>query len=776
MTALLIDNLPLLAGAPSGIRKLRELILELAVRGKLVPQDPSDESATELLKRIEEGRTRLLTNGKKLKQQSEITQEEQPFPLPKGWSWVRLGSCLEMINGRAFKSTEWISSGLPIVRIQNLNKPDAPFNYCDPNSVDDRHVIDTGTLLISWSGTPGTSFGAFIWERGKAALNQHIFSCRKVGDVFFDKFLKLAINARLEELIAKAHGGVGLQHVTKGKLEALTLVLPPIAQQHRIVAKVDELMALCDRLEAQQTDSESAHTQLTQALLNSLTQASDASDFATNWQLLADHFHILFNNEPSIDALKQTLLQLAVMGKLVPQSPNEGSASELLRSIQLERQAAHIGKNKVGKLRSSDTDDEMPFELPAQWEWARLGELATSGPSNGYSPKPSPVETPYRCLSLSATTRGTFNDQCFKFVDIDADIASKYFLKNGDLLIQRANSIDHVGVTAIYEGTDDQFIFPDLMMRLRISDYLNPFFIHAYLSSVTGRTYFRNHASGTQGNMPKINQGTVVNSPIPIPPLLEQHRIVAKVRQLFAMCDQLKTLIVQASQLNERLTFALIESSLTEKDQRSPIAKDRQLARTLLAAEITHQLHGQRTFGQRKLQKVIYLSEHAAKLTAIQGDYLRNVAGPHDRLLMNQIEDELRKHQWYERVERDTVGYAYRPLSNAGQHQQSYESTWSSAERSIIKRVIELMRLWDTDRCEMIVTLYAAWNDYILEGRPASDEAIVDEVMHRWNEAKLRFSKSRWLEILADMKNSEILTPTGFGKRTTGGMLGLPFE
>ncbi|HHH9549342.1 TPA: restriction endonuclease subunit S, partial [Pseudomonas aeruginosa] len=377
MTALLTDNLPLLAGAPNGIKKLRELILELAVRGKLVPQDTNDEPASELLKRIAEEKARSVAAGKKVKQQADINDKEQPFSVPQGWSWVRLGSCLEMINGRAFKPTEWIGAGLPIVRIQNLNKPDAPFNYCDPDTVDDRHIIDTGTILISWSGTPGTSFGAFIWERGRAALNQHIFSCSQVGDAFFDKFLKLAINTRLEELIAKAHGGVGLQHVTKGKLEALTLVLPPLAEQRRIVAKVDELMALCDRLEARQADADSAHAQLVQALLDSLTQARDAEDFAQSWQRLAEHFHTLFTTESSIDALKQTLLQLAVMGKLVPQAPSDEPASELLKRIAEEKARLMAGGQikKQKKLLKDIGSADQKFELPPGWEAARLSDV-----------------------------------------------------------------------------------------------------------------------------------------------------------------------------------------------------------------------------------------------------------------------------------------------------------------------------------------------------------------------------------------------------------------
>lgn len=240
------------AASVYGIRKLRELILELAVRGKLVPQDAGDEPASALIERIQAEKARLIAEGKirKDKPLAPITDEETPFVLPQGWNWVRLGDVFEMLNGRAFKPTDWITKGLPIVRIQNLNNSEAVFNYCDEDFVDDRHIINNGSFLISWSGTPGTSFGAFIWHGGKAALNQHIFSCFQIGQPYFDEFLELAINTRLEELIAKAHGGAGLQHVTKGKLEALTLVLPSIAEQHRIVAKVDELMALCDQLKS----------------------------------------------------------------------------------------------------------------------------------------------------------------------------------------------------------------------------------------------------------------------------------------------------------------------------------------------------------------------------------------------------------------------------------------------------------------------------------------------------------------------------------------------
>ena len=193
---MLLSNMELLATAPGGVAKLRELILTLAVQGKLVPQDPADEPAGVLLQKIRAEKDRLIAEGKikRDKPLAEIGDEEKPFELPPGWEWLRLGSTMEMLNGRAFKPSEWMDAGLPIVRIQNLNNPNASFNYCDPSTVVDKNRIDDGAFLISWSGTPGTSFGAFIWSRGAAALNQHIFKCVLIGRVFLPEFLRLSIN------------------------------------------------------------------------------------------------------------------------------------------------------------------------------------------------------------------------------------------------------------------------------------------------------------------------------------------------------------------------------------------------------------------------------------------------------------------------------------------------------------------------------------------------------------------------------------------------------
>ena len=167
----------------------------------------------------------------------EITNDE----VPEGWSQAPIGSLCDLKNGRAFKPTEWSNQGLPIVRIQNLNNPNAKFN-CFEGSFEDRYLLTGGELLFAWSGTPGTSFGAHVWRGGKAVLNQHIFRVDFDTANLDKRFFRYAINQKLDELIGVAHGGVGLRHVTKGTFENTEISLPPLAEQKRIADKLEAVL------------------------------------------------------------------------------------------------------------------------------------------------------------------------------------------------------------------------------------------------------------------------------------------------------------------------------------------------------------------------------------------------------------------------------------------------------------------------------------------------------------------------------------------------------
>ena len=486
------------ADAPDAIPAMRELLIQLAVRGNLTER-MSGESSKAQLALAEAFRIRRA-------KREEPDSKDVPFPVPDNWGWVAVGDSMDMFNGRAFKPEEWSTQGTPIIRIQNLNNEHAAFNRCKAELDPKIHVHD-GDFLISWSGTPGTSFGAFIWNRGFAFLNQHIFRCEVVTGVFEKKFLRLAINARLDEIISQAQGAVGLRHITKGKLESIRLPLPPLAEQKRIVAKVDELMALCDRLEAQQQERETRHAVLARA---SLSRFADAPTPA--------NLHFLFHPSYTISPadLRKSILTLAVQGKLVPQDPNDEPAEELLKRSLAERRK--LKRTDATKVQALSAEEALGYDIPESWRWQQLDDLLVFGPTNGFSPKAVDYETPVRSLTLSATTSGRFKGEHSKFITTEVPSDSDLWLRDGDILVQRGNTIEYVGVAAVYRGQPNCFVYPDLMMKLRVASTFDVGFIHLAMSQVAGRDFLRARASGTSGSMPKINQTTLKILPIPLPP------------------------------------------------------------------------------------------------------------------------------------------------------------------------------------------------------------------------------------------------------------------
>jgi type I restriction enzyme, S subunit len=554
---MLLLNLNLLATAPGGVARLRELILTLAVQGKLVPQDPKDEPARALLARSREHVRLQMEKGlaKKEKPATAVSEEEADFHLPIGWQWCRLTDTGQYINGLAFKPTDQSDTGLPIIRIQNLSGRSRDFNRAEGN-FDESVIVETGDILVSWSAT----LDAYIWAGERGVLNQHIF--RVEPSTATDKrFLYWLLKWAIRKLASSDHAhGLVMAHINRGPFLAMPVGLPPLAEQSRIVTRIEELMCLCDALEAKGQIEATQHAQLVSTLLATLTDSETPAQLADNWHRIATHFDLLLDRPEAVDALEQTILQLAMRGLLIPQDPQDEPASVLLKKIRAEKDKLIAeGKIKRGKPLPPIAEDEQPFALPQGWEWARLVDVALRGPTNGLSPKPQELPTDVRCLSLSATTQGYFKPQCFKYVDVSPKAAEQFFLKAGDLLIQRGNSLDFVGMAAIYDGSDDAFIYPDLMMRLQLSQSANTEFIHAALVCAEGRSYFQRNATGTQGTMPKVNQATVAGALIPLPPLAEQSRIVTRVAQLRRLCADLRQHLAASQSTKAHLAEALIQ-------------------------------------------------------------------------------------------------------------------------------------------------------------------------------------------------------------------------
>jgi type I restriction enzyme S subunit len=566
---LLLAHYDRISDAPDAVAGLRKFILDLAVRGKLAEQDSNDEPASVMFARIIADHHRLKGSIAPIECSKTIQADEVPFTIPNNWRWVRLGERLELYNGRAFKPADWILKGLPIVRIQNLNNDNAPFNYCAESEVQPRHIINTGSFLISWSGTPGTSFGAFIWQRGAAALNQHIFTCFQRGETYFDRFLQLAINGRLDEMIAKAHGGVGLQHITKGKLEFLPLPLPPLAEQHRIVAKVDELMALCDRLAASQREQETRRAQLTASAHHHLNNGEDAGETRLHAQFFIDHLPRLTKRPDQIKQLRQTILNLAICGKLVPQTDTDEPVMDLLQRIQAEQK--DLIRRRVIKGREYGTAFPAGaafIEIPQTWQFVFLGKILTFGPQNGISPTASSRPEAPRSITLTATTSGTFKPEHFKQIEANIPADSEFWIRQGDLLFQRGNTREYVGMAAYYDGEPGQFLYPDLIIKVRPTKSVDLRYIHLCSTAPYARAYFGRNASGAQSTMPKINHDILVNLPIPLPPFAEQHRIVAKVDELMTLCYQLEASLSSAQTEACRLLESVLHAALNSDHRR----------------------------------------------------------------------------------------------------------------------------------------------------------------------------------------------------------------
>jgi type I restriction enzyme S subunit len=376
-----------------------------------------------------------------------------------------------------------------------------------------------------------------------------------------NQFLVVVINSPTVREQIEAYGkGATRFRVSTGHLKTVQIPLPPLAEQRRIVAKVDELMALCERLETSRGRRETVRDRLAAASLARLN-APDPETFQADACFALDALPALTTRPDQIKALRQTILNLAVRGKLVPQDPNDEPASELLKRIAKEKGSSRHPAATI------DPDDE-PYPLPETWKWAPLDQLIVSGPQNGISPKPTNREDAPKAITLTATTSGAFNPVHFKHVEAKIPSDSDFWLKDGDLLFQRGNTREYVGMAAVYRGPPNKFLFPDLIMKVRLSDQICLRFAHLPSISPPARAFLSVNASGAQATMPKINQTTLVSLPIPLPPLAEQHRIVAKVDALMALCDRLEASLTATAATRRRLLDALLAEALAPAEER----------------------------------------------------------------------------------------------------------------------------------------------------------------------------------------------------------------
>jgi type I restriction enzyme, S subunit len=521
---LFFDNFDVIAAAPNGVKKLRELILQLAVRGKLVPQDPADEPAGKLLERIrkEKGRLMKMKIAKQDIDNSDITLDDGLFDIPENWQWAKLGEIAIFIDYRG-KTPQKTSSGIKLLTAKNVRMgfiKDDPEEFISEATYQEwmtRGFPKYGDLLFTTEAPMGNVAQLLTTE--KVALAQRVIDLQVFSD-FHSRYLMLAMmSGSIQSLIYDLSSGVTARGIKASRLKIVSIPIPPIEEQKRIVAKVDELMKLCDRLETQQQQNRSHLTQMQKSAIAQLLSAPDADAFGQHWQDIVENFELLFDDVGAIDDLRSAILQLAVQGKLVRQDRSEKSLIEQnLLSIQ-------------------------GFEVPKTWYVSTIND-ACSHIIDCLHSTPTFVSSGFICVDTNCLSQGAILFEKVRYVpeEIFNERIRRLKPEEGDILFSREGTI---GLSAIVPAGVD-LCLGQRMMMYRPQKFLDSSYFLYFLASPVFQTQLYSKTTGTAAK--HVNIGDIRKMIIPLPPLAEQKRIVAKVNQLMTLCDTLQTHLTQRQQ------------------------------------------------------------------------------------------------------------------------------------------------------------------------------------------------------------------------------------
>ena len=592
--ARLLELYERISDAEDAILRLRRFVLDLAVRGKLVEQDASDEPAAELLKRIAQEKARLV-KAKVIKKSDveSVTKDEEPYVLPIHWAWTRLGSIGDWGAGSTPSrgnsdlyggSMTWLKSG-------ELNDNTA---LAGSEETVTEIAVQKGSFRVNKPGDVliamyGATIGKLAILAETAVTNQAVCGCTPFDGVA-NRFLFLFLLAYRANFHAASEGGAQ-PNISKVKIVGTPFPLPPLAEQHRIVAKVDELMALCDRLEQARAGREAVRDRLTTASLARLTApetdaqalpaevgTGSASGNATNTSAFQSHARLALQSLPTLTTrpdqlktLRQTILNLAVRGKLVAQDAADEPAAELLARIASERAT----KAKEAKVRTkrpiADADGDGSTDLPEGWALQALGNLVDPTATISYGvlvPGPDVEDgVPFvRAQDLSLSGHAPRPNKTIA-PEIEAPYA-RTRLKGGEILLCVVGSIGKLGIApASWAGAN----IARAVVRIAPVGSIASAYLLLTLQSDVIRTYFT-EATRTVAQ-PTLNVGLLEVLPIALPPLAEQHRIVAKVDALMTLCDQLEASLTTTATTRSKLLNALLHEALEPSEKEMEMAE-----------------------------------------------------------------------------------------------------------------------------------------------------------------------------------------------------------
>lgn len=785
-TELLEKHFDTAFAAPDGIKKLRELILTQAMQGKLVPQDPSEQPASELLQEIEVKKQRLVKEAKikKPKPPLPVTEEEKPYALPQEWEWVRLGAIASYIQRGKGPSYVDFSTHRVIsqkcVRWYGLDLE--PARYIDPESLEkyeSLRFLQGGDLLWNSTGT-GTI--------GRACLVPHdLNSTELVADSHVTIVRALSVNNQfLWRWIQSPWVQAGIETAASGttnqiELNTSTVInhlipLPPLAEQKRIVAKIDELMARCDELEKLRTARQGACLTVHAAAIKQLLNIAKPDQHQRAQTFLAEYFGELYTVNENVAELRKAILQLAVMGKLVLQNPDDQPASELLKEIEAEKlRLVKEGKIKKPKPVPSIAQTDKPFPVPDNWRWVRIAELAESV-DYGTSQKTCDDSSLVPVYRMGNIVDGRLIDEGFKYISPKIDELPRLFLQPNDILFNRTNSYELVGKSARYTGHAEQATFASYLIRVRLLDaLLSPVFMSLAMNAPYFRLTQIEPEIVQQCGQANFNGTKLSLCVVPLPPLAEQHRIVARIDQLMALCDSLEQQINATTEKQTELLSNLIRAQSQGGAAESPQGATHTTAQVIdlatyrasIGCYAINRLATAQYFGRTAAAKVMYLAQaHVGLELNLKPE--REAAGPLDTWIYD-FERQGQDKRWFEVNEKTLANgrkkTEYRCLSALSEPAAKAEALMSPGQKTEFDRLIYALADKKTEEVEMIATLFAVWNDFLIDGVQPTDAQIISDVRENWHERKARFTPTelgRWLDWL----RKENVIPRGLPPRT----------
>lgn len=556
------DNFAALADARNGVARLRELILQLAVEGKLVDQHSNDEPASALVKRIAVKKARLVKEKAiaPSKPLLPVTASEMAFYIPSNWNWEKLGNVAIVIQigpfGSLLHKSDYVRNGTPLVNPSHIKNERIVIS--NDLTIDEKtkarlsnYIMQTGDIVMGRRGEMGKCAIVSEKETGWLCGTGSLF-IRVTHDLFRPYLLKVLTSDYVEGCLVKDSVGSTMNNLNQRILKNLLIPIPPLEEQKRIVAKIDELMRLCDELEARQQVRRASRVRLSNAALGPLNKAASLApeEFEQASMRLADNFITLYDSAETVGKLRSTILQLAVQGKLVPQDTNDEPASVLLEEIKRVKANSTNGK-KIKKREPPPgvEDPEAPFVLPDGWQWRRFFDVATIA-SNLVQPRDY-LDLPH--VAPDNIEKFTGRLLPYRTVREDKVASSNHRFFTGQIVYSKIRPNLAKAVVVDFEGLCSADMYP-------ISPHINSQFLLRYMLSET----FLKMAvkSDTRVAMPKINQEELNKILVPVPPYKEQKRIVAKVNQLMALCDELETKLRQAEAHSEKVMDAAVQHVL----------------------------------------------------------------------------------------------------------------------------------------------------------------------------------------------------------------------